>query len=437
MGKGPKTGARSCRCSQAALSNRWYIRLSKESGGRSRPRSASLPTAWAVSRLSAGWARSRSQARRARCRAGSHRSGAGVGAGPARRNGRMRPSRAISSVCAASATSIRSAPQMPSARPMASASALAASRSPPPASRVRVNSVRASPITARSMRKGLIAQLRPLRHATAGRYHRNANADATRAAPGERQRLRWQYDASGTLGRWQSARQALAEKGFFYVARLAAMWASFPLWQIYSKVFPRGFTYQSVRYAYFLHQYNLTWSNERAVEIPIVRAALHARHGGRVLEVGNVLSHYFDVGHEVLDKFERANRRTAVRNDDVATFRADQPYDLIVSISTLEHVGWDEEPRDPGKIARAIANLCDQLAPGGRLMVTLPLGYNRFLDGLLAAGALPFSRCYYLKREGLTTWSEVDWPAVAGSAYGERWPGTRGLVIGVFDRGAP
>ena len=70
-------------------------------------------------------------------------------------------------------------------------------------------------------------------------------------------------------------------------------------------------------------------------------------------------------------------------------------------------------------------------------MVTLPLGYNPFMDGLLAAGALPFSRCHYLERKGLTTWSEANWPAVAGAAYGERWPGTRGLVIGVFDRGAP
>jgi hypothetical protein len=34
------------------------------------------------------------------------------------------------------------------------------------------------------------------------------------------------------------------------------------------------------------------------------------------------------------------------------------------------------------------------------------------------------------------TWSEADWPAVAGSLYGERWPGARGLVIGVVDRAA-
>lgn len=260
-----------------------------------------------------------------------------------------------------------------------------------------------------------------------------AGADATRGFAGGRG-LRWRYDDAGSLGRWRTARRALAEKGFLYVARLAVLWACFPLWRIVQRLFPRGFVFQAARYEYFLHPYNLTWSNERAVEIPIAWAAVQARRDGRVLEVGNVLSHYFDAGHEVLDKFERGPR---VRNDDVAAFRAGRPYDLIVSISTLEHVGWDEEPRDPGKVVRAVANLRAQLAPGGLLLVTLPLGYNPYLDEMVAAGTLPFDRCHYLRRLGLATWCEADWPAVAGSAYGEGWPGTRGLVIGVCERRAP
>jgi SAM-dependent methyltransferase len=243
--------------------------------------------------------------------------------------------------------------------------------------------------------------------------------------------VRWSYDAGARLGRWRSARLALGEKGFFYVARMAALAAAFPLWRLVDKVFPRSFAFQAARYRYFLHGYNLTWSNERAVEIPIVLAEVRARRGGRVLEVGNVLSHYADVRHEVIDKFERG---PGIRNDDAATFRDAALYDLIVSISTLEHVGWDEQPRDPGKLARAVANLTAQLAPGGRLVATLPLGYNPGMDEQLAAGALPFSRCHYLRREGLTTWVEADWTAVAGSPYGERWPGTRGLVIGVVER---
>jgi SAM-dependent methyltransferase len=243
--------------------------------------------------------------------------------------------------------------------------------------------------------------------------------------------VRWKYDSEAALGRWRSARLALAERGLLYAMRLAALWATYPLWHLYFKFFPRTFEFQSARYAYFLHDYNLTWCNERAVEIPIVWAEVDRRRGQRVLEVGNVLSHYFAVDHEVVDKFEKGG---SVRNEDVASFRAEHPYDLIVSISTLEHIGWDEEPQDAGKIARVIDNLSGQLAPGGRLVATLPLGYNPNLDAQLALGALAFNRCHYLKRLGMIRWSQADWAAVAGAGYGERWPGSRGLVIAIVER---
>jgi len=55
----------------------------------------------------------------------------------------------------------------------------------------------------------------------------------------------------------------------------------------------------------------------------------------------------------------------------------------IVSISTIEHMGWDETPRDPKKIPLALENLIECLAPGGEVVVTLPMGYNIYLDKLL------------------------------------------------------
>jgi SAM-dependent methyltransferase len=243
--------------------------------------------------------------------------------------------------------------------------------------------------------------------------------------------VRWWYDTEATRSRWRSARQAVSSKGFLYLARLAVLWLSSPLWRLYFQLRPRTFTFQSARYTYFLHGYNLTWCNERAVEIPIVRQAVVGAPGARLLEVGNVLSHYFAADHEVLDKFEKG---PSIRNEDVISFRQAQRYDLIVSISTLEHVGWDEAPLDPTKIVQAIDNLSAHLAPGGRLLVTLPLGYNPPMDAQIAAGTLPFSRCHYLKRTGFLRWQESDWAGVAGSPYAERWPGARGLVIGVVER---
>ncbi len=55
----------------------------------------------------------------------------------------------------------------------------------------------------------------------------------------------------------------------------------------------------------FYHHYNMTWANERAVEVPIAADFLRRSAGKRVLEVGNVLSHYGDVDHTILDKYER------------------------------------------------------------------------------------------------------------------------------------
>jgi SAM-dependent methyltransferase len=243
--------------------------------------------------------------------------------------------------------------------------------------------------------------------------------------------VRWRYDGDAAPSRWRSARQVLAERGLPFFLRLAALWATFPLWRLAFKLLPRRFAYRGEQFAYFLHDYNVTWCNERAVEIPIIRSELERRRGRRVLEVGNVLAHYFAVDHEVVDKFEIG---ASIRNEDVATFQAERPYDLIVSISTLEHIGWDEEPQDPAKIARAIANLSAQLTPGGRLVATLPLGYNPGMDAQLARGALPFSRCDYLKRDGMLSWSQAGEEVVAGSAYAERWPGASALVIGVVER---
>src|SRR5579872_7186960 len=79
---------------------------------------------------------------------------------------------------------------------------------------------------------------------------------------------------------------------------------------------PGSFEFRGKTYLYFWHRYNATWRNERAVEIPIAREFIAQSRGGNVLEVGNVLSHYGPVQHDVLDKYEKAE---GVINEDVCT----------------------------------------------------------------------------------------------------------------------
>jgi SAM-dependent methyltransferase len=167
---------------------------------------------------------------------------------------------------------------------------------------------------------------------------------------------------------------------------------------------------------YLRHPYNYTWLNERAVEVPLALAALEqAGPDARVLEIGNVLAHYGPVGHTVVDKYEQA---PGVHNVDVVDIRLPGPFDLVLAISTLEHVGLDEEVRDPDKPARAIAHLTSLLAPGGRLFCTFPVGYNAALDERLRTDGLGFTRLTALRRTGRdNSWKQVPVEQVWGTGY--------------------
>lgn len=179
----------------------------------------------------------------------------------------------------------------------------------------------------------------------------------------------------------------------------------------------KTFDFDGRSYPYLYHFCNKTWKNERAIEIPIFRELLLESDGKRVLEVGNVLSHYFPIHHDVVDKYEVA---PGVINQDIVEFIPPEPYDLILSISTLEHVGWDETPREPDKLLHAIEHLRNRcLAPGGKIVASLPLGYNEFFDGLLRDSKSPFAQQHFLKRISKRNyWVESDWEQCRDVGYG-------------------
>lgn len=193
---------------------------------------------------------------------------------------------------------------------------------------------------------------------------------------------------------------------------------------------PRTLAFDGATYRYLQHAYNFAWKNERTVEVPLAQRVLEAHTGQRVLEVGNVLSHYGAVGHDVLDKYEAA---PGVRNEDVVDFRPKEPYDLVVSVSTLEHVGWDEHPREPGKVGRAVANLRDHgLAPGGLLWVTMPLGWNPEADAIAFAPAPFTTRQYLLRVTRLNRWREAKAEEVRGARYDAPFPCANAVFVGAL-----
>jgi SAM-dependent methyltransferase len=185
-------------------------------------------------------------------------------------------------------------------------------------------------------------------------------------------------------------------------------------------------------YRYLYGRYKRTWLTERAVEVPVLQAIVDRHAGRRVLEVGHVLGHYRPQSHAVLDRYEHA---PGVLNRDVLDLSDLGRFDLIVAISTLEHVGYDEQPRDPGKAGRAVAALRDALAPGGSLVLTVPVGYNPSFDTALRSGAIATSATAALRRVGGgTRWREVDPAEVWSAPYDFLLYSARGVLFALIGR---
>lgn len=191
----------------------------------------------------------------------------------------------------------------------------------------------------------------------------------------------------------------------------------------------RSFALRGERYRYFAGDYNSAWHNERTVEIPVAVRYLQRYSDRRVLEVGNVLAHYVPVRHDVVDKYERAS---GVLNVDVVDYRPDRLYDLILSVSTLEHVGWDEKVIEADKPVQAVEHLASLLAPGGELVITLPFGWNPHVDAAIRTNGFEFDDIVYLRRVSRDNrWREVDASDLVSARYGSPFPATNALAIGL------
>jgi hypothetical protein len=146
------------------------------------------------------------------------------------------------------------------------------------------------------------------------------------------------------------------------------------------------------------------WRTERCAEIGIGSKALAAWPRDDVLEVGNVLPLAGVDGHTVVDKYEMG---PGVVNEDIVTFAPSRRFGLVISISTLEHVGWDEVPEDPEKAWRALMAMSRLVAPSGALLVTIPVGWRRGLEEDFVSDAAPFDSVSLLvKTSRLARWEE-------------------------------
>lgn len=182
--------------------------------------------------------------------------------------------------------------------------------------------------------------------------------------------------------------------------------------------------------------YNTTWFNERCVELAIAEWFLKGESPEDTLEVGNVLSHYFGYRHTVVDKYEPGALQV-----DIVDFEPGRLYNLILSISTFEHIAFEEtdeldvSPEDVERKIRAAIDRClELLAPGGRFVITVPIGYNPVIDRMIASNLLGCNRTAWYKRFPHRSWHEVRKEEGMNCRYGSPYPYANCIMIGEWAR---
>ncbi len=187
------------------------------------------------------------------------------------------------------------------------------------------------------------------------------------------------------------------------------------------------FSFQKEKYEYLINK--ITFFNERMVEVPIFRRIIEKNKDKKILEVGHVLHNFFPITHDVLDKYESSR---GVINEDIATFNTPKKYDLVISISTLEHVGWDEDPREPEKIIEAFKNLKNITKKGGQIIFSVPWGYNSVLDRLIIEKNPLITESLFLKKIRFDEWKQTTLDEMRSSRYKLKVPCATGIVVGII-----
>ena len=194
----------------------------------------------------------------------------------------------------------------------------------------------------------------------------------------------------------------------------------------------KTFVFDGETLEYFYAKYNVTWVTERVLEVPIGLRLLEIAGAENTLEVGNVLGHYISARHTVLDKFERGEK---IINEDIVAFKPGRTYDLILSISTFEHIGYEDDGEpDAEKIRNAIAACQRLLSPKGRLIITVPFGYNPYMDRYIAEDKIKPERAWYFEKTNKLDWKETTKEAALKRKYARPYPFANAIMVAEFRR---
>ena len=125
---------------------------------------------------------------------------------------------------------------------------------------------------------------------------------------------------------------------------------------------------------------------------------------------------------------------------DIVDFEPGRLYALIISISTIEHIEFDETDNleaiteDVEKRIRAAIDRClDLLSPDGKFVITVPIGYNPVLDRMIAYDLLGYNLAAWYKRYPKRSWREVSKEEGMSCRYGSPYPYANCIMIAEWD----
>jgi len=127
-----------------------------------------------------------------------------------------------------------------------------------------------------------------------------------------------------------------------------------------------------------------------------------------------------------------------VKNIDIVDFKSKIKYDLIISISTMEHIGFEENYTNEineSKIINSFKNLKSLIKDNGTCIITIPINQNPILDKLIFQEQIQFEYKYYLKRISKSNeWIEIDLndSNIYNIRYGKPYFGANCLFIGIL-----
>ncbi len=191
----------------------------------------------------------------------------------------------------------------------------------------------------------------------------------------------------------------------------------------------RGNTFRMGSKEYHYYTGNFALLHERTVEMAIAKQFYDDNRHGTVLEVGNVMHQCMPIpeGYDIVDKYEPGG---GVINEDIVDYKPGKRYDMIISVSTMEHVGYEEPDRVPYKSLVGIRKGMKMLKPGGKMLITVPLGMNPAIDGMIMGQGIKFTRSYFLKRISYWNyWALTDAKDAISLSPNSRYPGANSIAV--------